>query len=136
MKTIGRADVWQGVYLLPVELPTCALTSSTAIYNFVSTYNIWHARLGHASPKYLLALKNILHIESLPKHEHDDPCLVCPLAKQKRLCFDSHNHISDQPFELVHCDVMFGVHMLHLLMSVIDIFSLLWIIALDIRGLF
>ena len=33
------------------------------------------------------------------------PCHICPLEKQRRLSFDSHNHMSQFPFNLAHCDI-------------------------------
>lgn len=37
--------------------------------------------------------------------QKDVPCPVCPLAKQKRLKFVSNNHLSANPFDLIHLDV-------------------------------
>ena len=33
------------------------------------------------------------------------PCYICPLAKQRRLSFDYHNHMSQFPLDLVHYDI-------------------------------
>ena len=32
-------------------------------------------------------------------------CEICPLAKHKRLPFPFHNHVSEFPFDLIHCDI-------------------------------
>ncbi|XP_022152756.1 uncharacterized protein LOC111020399 [Momordica charantia] len=99
-KMIGKAESWHGLYLLSVEL-YAALT--IVVCN--SAYHTWHNRLGHPSPKHLFALKNVLHIDSVSKHDSDFPCEIFPLAKQKRLRFESHNNISVYSFDLIHCDV-------------------------------
>lgn len=36
---------------------------------------------------------------------NQDICHACPLAKQKRLRFESHNNVSQNPFDLVHCNI-------------------------------
>lgn len=33
------------------------------------------------------------------------PCYICPLAKQRKLSFVSHNNMSSSPFDLIHCDI-------------------------------
>ena len=33
-------------------------------------------------------------------------CKICPLAKQKHLPFQSHNNICDEPFDLIHIDIL------------------------------
>ena len=40
----------------------------------------------------------------LSLHSNKD-CIVCPIAKQKRLPFPCSNHISSNAFDLIHCDV-------------------------------
>jgi hypothetical protein len=44
---------------------------------------------------------NVVEIE----HLDDDPCFICPLAKQTRLSFPSTSISSVQPFELLHIDI-------------------------------
>lgn len=41
----------------------------------------------------------------LPCSDLDWPCDICPLAKQKRLSFVSHNNKSEHIFDLLHADV-------------------------------
>lgn len=38
------------------------------------------------------------------------PCYLCPLAKQRRLSFECNNHLSINPFDLVHCDIWGPYH--------------------------
>lgn len=44
------------------------------------------------------------------KYSNTEPCYICPLAKQRRLSFVSHNHLSQSPFDLIHCDVWGPYH--------------------------
>lgn len=55
----------------------------------VLSAQIWHNRLGRLSFKNLEFLKNKLAYVSCNKNI---PCHVCPLAKQRRLPFVSHNY--------------------------------------------
>lgn len=36
----------------------------------------------------------------------------CPLAKQRKLPFESHNHLAKSPFDLIHCDIWGPYHVL------------------------
>ena len=54
-------------------------------------------------------MKGHLHCYTI-KCNKADPCYVCPLAKQRRLSFDSNNHMAQSPFDLVHCDVRGPYH--------------------------
>lgn len=55
------------------------------------------------------ALKHVLPNGQLKnvsiKDVYVPPCLICPLAKQKRLSFHSPNHLSEHCFDLLHCNV-------------------------------
>lgn len=63
---------------------------------------VLHERLGHLSFKCLDTLRS--------QYPDDAPCYVCPLAKQRRLSFPSHNNRSQHAFELVHCDIWGPYH--------------------------
>lgn len=75
--------------------------SNVLINNITS--QTWHNRLGHLSFKRLESLKNKLSYTSYNKNM---PCCICPLAKQHRLPFVSHNHPSTNVFDLIHCNVL------------------------------
>ena len=68
---------------------------------------MWHNRLGHTSYANLQFLKSCISDLCKPCNvdDHDNHCLVCPLAKQKRLPFPIHNKIPSVSFALIHCDV-------------------------------
>ena len=36
---------------------------------------------------------------------NNEPCMVCPLAKQKKLPFPSSQHVVDCAFALIHIDI-------------------------------
>ncbi|XP_073059697.1 uncharacterized protein [Primulina eburnea] len=69
----------------------------------------WHSRLGHPSIRVMDTLKDRLqyNTHSLDRYK---PCLVCPLAKQRRLAFIAHNNMSASSFDLIHCDVWGPYH--------------------------
>ena len=75
---------------------------SHAINNIVVPSFIWHLRLGHLLDAKLSSLKNVLH-DSVCTFNKD--CEIRPLAKHKRLSFPFLNHISNSPFDIVHCDI-------------------------------
>ena len=75
---------------------------SHVLNNTVVPSSLWHLRLGHPSDAKLSSLKNVLH-DSVCTFNKD--CEICPLAKHKRLPFPFPNHISDSPFNIVHCDI-------------------------------
>ena len=76
---------------------------SIPIANFVVDMSkLWHSRLGHPSFNKMSAIKNVLPSFS---QSCDDICIVCPLAKQKRLPSPTHNEISKFPFDLIDIDV-------------------------------
>ena len=60
-------------------------------------------RLGHASNNKLHALHN--YIPDVQTFHSNKNCVLCPIAKQKRLPFPSFNHIWNNAFNLIHCDV-------------------------------
>ena len=37
-------------------------------------------------------------------------CVICPLAKQRRIAFPSFNHMAAALFDLIHCDVWGPFH--------------------------
>lgn len=92
------------------EADSCSVSCNLV---FQISSNKWHARFAHPSKKILVALKDILPEASF-SNVVSDTCLVCPLAKQRRL--------SVAPF-LNCCIVMYGgpIKRQHILVT--DIFS-------------
>lgn len=59
--------------------------------------------LGHVFDNKMITLQSIIH--DVLNFQSNKDCLVCPIAKQKRLFFPSLNHMSIFVFDLIHCDV-------------------------------
>lgn len=101
---IGKGSKIHSLYLLDTHnLFAFSLALSPNTVNTVS-FSTWHDRLGHISYKRLLQLQSHLRFPSSPSSSYA-PCCICPLSKQRRLPFISHNNRSAKPFDLVHCDV-------------------------------
>lgn len=64
----------------------------------------WHNRFGHVSDNVLKILSNKIPF-ALPNEFSTKSCYVCPIAKFHRLSLPSVNHVSAQPFDLIHCDI-------------------------------
>lgn len=107
MKTIEKSNLWHGLYILhafPNKNVDCSAALTSSLHCNSVAFNTWHDRLGHLSFKHLSALKDVLPIV-LPKSTHNFTCMICPIAKQRRLKFYSHNHLAENLFDLVHCDI-------------------------------
>lgn len=104
-KMIGKGDKFEDLYVLDKSNLNSV---STTFVNTVPAH-IWHSRLVHASFGHLDTLKHHLHCDG-SRLNKADLSYICPLAKQRRLSFDSHNHTSQFPFDLVHCDVWGPYH--------------------------
>ncbi|CAA2978778.1 Hypothetical predicted protein [Olea europaea subsp. europaea] len=105
-KMIGRGKRVDGLDIINTALGAlkgCNVRESicNSTYNVVNNSRIWHSRFGHLSFKRLEHLKGQLHFKT-DKRMDDVPCFVSPLAKQRRLSFVSHNHLSSNVFDLVH----------------------------------
>ncbi|XP_010490457.1 PREDICTED: uncharacterized protein LOC104768231 [Camelina sativa] len=99
--TIGRGVLLHNLYIFKPA-------ASSDISHFVGSLRVdgtlWHQRLGHPSSDKLKSLSGILQL-SKSSFDNESICPICLLAKQKRLSFESHNHRSSSPFDLVHLDV-------------------------------
>ena len=69
----------------------------------VSKPYLWYLRLGHVSDNKLSTLHNSL--PDVIQFRSNKNCVLYPIAKQKKLHFPSFNHIFDNAFDIVHCDV-------------------------------
>ena len=98
---IGRGSLIHNLYILDTQL---AFSSSLRFCGSLKLDgSLWHQCLGHPSSAKLQHLSPQIHID---KSSNLDvfSCPVCPLAKQKRFPFSSHNNMSSAPFDLVHMD--------------------------------
>ncbi|KAK4382488.1 Retrovirus-related Pol polyprotein from transposon RE1 [Sesamum angolense] len=81
---------------IPVAIPNslhCNMSSKS------TNTLLWHKRLGHPS------FPVIQHIQSIKDPQLWNLCDICPIAKQQRLPFPTHDVTSKQCFELLHLDV-------------------------------
>ena len=116
-KTIGVGKLHNNLYLLQVS-PDCTSISGVSsilqsvfdsFVNFVSNAPVvskpflWHLRLGHVYDNKLNTLHS--HFPNVIQFQSNKDCVLCPIAKQKKLPFPSFNHISSNAFDIVHCDV-------------------------------
>lgn len=100
---IGKGNNYEGLYVLDV----LGVTTKQCYAHNVST-QLWHNRLGHVSFPRMQKLMEQLSCDVSSSKQ--SPCTVCPLAKQRRLSFDCHNHMSVHPFDLVHADIWGPFH--------------------------
>jgi len=104
---IGKGVLLHNLYILELDSSHPATHSSLSAPHFSGSLmvdgHLWHQRLGHPSSDKLKLLSGTL---SMPKNSSlvEFHCPVCPLAKQKRLSFESHNHMSSSSFDLIHLD--------------------------------
>lgn len=121
---IGMGRRFGNFYILDPSF-SCNLSSSC---NSAVTANTWHYRLGHPSLDKLKLLSSPL---SLKNFEHD-VCYICPLAKQR------HNPFILLPamhlLFLILFTVLFGGHLLLLVLMVTYTFLPLLMITLDLSG--
>ena len=65
--------------------------------------HVWHLKLGHLSNAKLALMKfNKVSLHDFVNNFH---CDICPIAKQKRLPFNKSSHVSENCFDLLHCDL-------------------------------
>ena len=92
MKKIGRGEKLQGLYILDSHNQT-SVPQSMFHANKLS-WQVWHNRLSHLFDRRLEVFTPSLPCDGL-KHSSMTPCYICPLAKQRKLPFVSHNNKSD-----------------------------------------
>ncbi|KAL3651382.1 hypothetical protein CASFOL_004384 [Castilleja foliolosa] len=107
LKKIGRGNKIEGLYVLSSDTFTNRIFTDTsndtiALCNKVSS-ETWHRRLGHLPISKLLVLKNSSHI--VFDNDKYNCFHVCPLAKQRKLPFQSHTQFATSIFDLIHCDI-------------------------------
>ncbi|CAA7061254.1 unnamed protein product [Microthlaspi erraticum] len=106
---IGRGKLLHNLYVLDTPTHT---TSSSSLPSFCGSVlvddNVWRQRLGHPSLPTMQKLKAALPSSAIVSDSFH--CSICPLAKQKRLAYVSHNNLASKPFDLVHIDIWGPFH--------------------------
>ncbi|KAI9197977.1 hypothetical protein LWI28_007873 [Acer negundo] len=107
-RMIGLGKQRDGLYYLVALATKQAVINSSTLTNrptcnlTISSTDLWHNRLGHASFSRLHYIaKNYLNFLA----ESNNACHICPLAKQSRLPFHPSVISSIKPFEIIHCDI-------------------------------
>ena len=112
---IGLGKPHNNLYLLQASNNCTSISEASTILesvlkSFVSSVShdsivtkpyLWHLRLGHASNE---KLQHCISDMPFSFHSNKD-CVVCPIAKHKRLPFPNSNHLSAHAFDLIHLDV-------------------------------
>ncbi|KAJ9541585.1 hypothetical protein OSB04_028091 [Centaurea solstitialis] len=89
------------VYLrLPLS---SSYTNLTASISTTSSFDIWHARLGHLSSAKIKLLANSGLLGNITSNEVS--CLSCKLGKHHALPFELNDYTSNSAFDLIHSDV-------------------------------
>ena len=116
-KTIRVGKLHNNLYLLQAS-PDCTSISKassilqsvfSSLVHFVSNVHVvskpylWHLRLGHVFDNKLSTLHN--NLPNVIQFQSNKDCVLCLIAKQKKLPFPSFNHISHNVFDIFHCDV-------------------------------
>lgn len=92
----------------PAEFKESSNTISNVAFNTNAQDNVlWHNRFCHINQRYLVSTSNNECVKGLPGVSLlKEDCLVCKVAKAKRISFESLNSVrSKRPLELVHMDV-------------------------------
>lgn len=84
-----------------------SIATSSCVSFSVSANKLSHiyGMLGQGTcqlPNWLLINKDNVHFSNFNAKFH---CEICPLAKQIRLPFNTSTHISNECFDLIHCDL-------------------------------
>lgn len=69
-----------------------------------ASFEIWHARLGHSSPKTVERLNKNSVICAIGSF-NSNVCSSCQLGKSHRLPFLNNNTLSLYPLDIIHCDL-------------------------------
>ena len=100
---IGLGKAHNGLFLLQDSDCRPHAFALAAAISSVSSLALWHGRLGHLSHAKLHLLKQFLHVVDTNKIA--SCCDIWHFSKQKKLPFASSTHVSNKPFDLIHCDL-------------------------------
>ncbi|KAL2927200.1 Retrovirus-related Pol polyprotein from transposon RE1 [Bienertia sinuspersici] len=96
---IGTGERRDGLYYFHCD-PAINVVSTT----LVTTFELWHRRLGHPSDR-VLKLVPAIRNSTTTKKCLNKACIICPMAKQCRDIFPTSDHKATRSFELIHCDL-------------------------------
>ncbi|KAK9678211.1 hypothetical protein RND81_11G196400 [Saponaria officinalis] len=95
--TIGVGELRDGLYYFREVL------TKPVIYQVSKpeSFELWHQRLGHPADKIVKLIPMASHFSSNDRKV----CDVCHQAKQHRHSFHLSDHIANDIFDLIHCDL-------------------------------
>jgi hypothetical protein len=98
-----KGNCEDGVYPFPKQLPSIK-TNIIAYVHERSTFDRWHKRLGHPSPKLV---NHLIHAFSLPTNKTGSSslCTSCSQNKAHHQSFSTHGLTSTTSLELIYTDV-------------------------------
>jgi transposase InsO family protein len=105
-KTLLDGPSINGLY--PIKLQNCSLNKTRSCVAFLgvsASFDIWHARLGHASSPIVSRVLNSNHLPVSSSPNKKSICEFCQYGKSKKLPFAPSSRISLSPLELIHSDV-------------------------------
>ncbi|XP_021746663.1 uncharacterized protein LOC110712507 [Chenopodium quinoa] len=127
---IGDGERIDGLYYFRRLPRVCAVTNPE-----ISTFELWHRRLGHPSD-HIVKLVPAISASSSRK-SLNKACDVCPQAKQSRDSFPNSDSRDSRIFELIHCD-LWGPYKTpstcgaHYFLTIVDDFSRgVWVYLLN-----
>ena len=81
------------------------LLQSCNFASVIYSTSLWHSRLGHPSFQRLAILQTLVLDVINCNNSKSFDCPIFPIAKQKRLPFQSSVHVSNSCFDLIHVDI-------------------------------
>lgn len=86
-------------------LPAISTTKDLKFCSYVvDDYVMWHNRLRHSFMSKTEFLSDVLSFKEKNKSHH---YVICHLAKQKHLSYNSHNNMCDSSFDMLHMGTVF-----------------------------
>ncbi|KAJ4812357.1 Retroelement pol polyprotein-like [Rhynchospora pubera] len=93
---IGVGELRDGVYYYHPLAPNQVFHTRKE-----TTYELWHQRMGHPSSKITCLFPSIEGDGDVT----NGVCDICMRSKQSRIPFPVSSNKSNEPFELIHCDI-------------------------------
>jgi hypothetical protein len=102
--TIGLGKEKDGLFYLQHNSgnPSFFNSAFSAISIKAPSTEIWHYRLGHPSQPRLALLQSLIPSVSL---HSNNICIVCPMAKQRKLSFPVSHTCTESLFDIIRYDI-------------------------------
>jgi hypothetical protein len=94
--------------LCPINLQCCSINkprSCVAFLGVSTSFDTWHARLGHASSPIVSRVLSSNNLQMLSSANKSALCEFCQYRKSKQLLFAQSSRITTSPLGLVHSDM-------------------------------